>query len=314
MGNETQIQEIEQALTQDGTNPALTDLPRLEQISEVMAEHGTQMALALATLIFGLLAARLIDKGLRKGLHRLMPTPRFVTIFCNIAYITMVAIVVGAAAVKVGAHPVNMLRLLTIITLVAAGLFIFFRPFLPSLPFKVGNTVKVGDLLGKVESITFLNTRLRTFDGKTFFVPNRQIINDIVINYHFTQTRRLKIDVGIRYDQDLLKAKQILETLMIEDPRVRTKPGPVVYLLNLSSSSVDLGGRCWVDNKDYWVARCDLLEKTKLYFDREGIEFAFPQLDIHINEDEAQTGRSDHPPSWDLKGRSTREAADEEHI
>ena len=116
----------------------------------LVAEHGTQMALAI--LVLGLLAARLIDKGLRKGLKRLMPTARFITIFCNIVYIAMVASVVTAALVEVGAHPVNMLRLLTIITLVAAGLFIFFRPFLPSLPFKVGNTVKVGGLLGCLPS------------------------------------------------------------------------------------------------------------------------------------------------------------------
>jgi len=166
---------------------------------------------------------------------------------------------------------------------VAAGLMIFLRPFIPSLPFKVGQTIKAGNLLGKVEAITLLNTRLKTFDGKTFFVPNRQILNDIVINYHFTETRRVKIDVRIRYDQDLIKAKQVLEAVMVEDPRVKTKPGPVVYTLNLADSSVNIGGRCWVKNKDFWVARCDLIEKTKLRFDNEGIQFAFPQLDLHIN-------------------------------
>jgi small conductance mechanosensitive channel len=77
---------------------------------------------------------------------------------------------------------------------------------------------------------------------------------------------------------------------MTEDARVKTKPGPMVYVLNLSSSSVELGGRCWVDNKDYWVTRCDLLEKTKLRFDSEGIQFAFPQLDLHINHDGTQAG------------------------
>jgi small conductance mechanosensitive channel len=54
---------------------------------------------------------------------------------------------------------------------------------LPTLPFKVGNTIKAADLMGKVEAIRFLNTRLQTFDGKTFFVPNRKILDDIVINY-----------------------------------------------------------------------------------------------------------------------------------
>jgi small conductance mechanosensitive channel len=289
MKTKPEIQKIEQELTQDGVNQTLTDMPRLERLSKVMTDHGTEMALALAILIIGILAARLIVKGLRRGLTRMMPKSKFVSVFCNIVYVAMVAVVVVSSAVEFGAHPVNMLRMLTIILLVTIGLFLFFRPFLPSLPFKAGDTVKFGDLLGKVEATTFLNTRLRTFDGKTFFVPNRHILNDIVINYHFTQTRRVKIDVGIRYDQDLLKAKRLLEALMTEDPRVKTKPGPMVYVLNLNSSSVDLGGRCWVDNKDFWVARCDLLEKTKLHFDSAGIQFAFPQLDIHIDDGDDQT-------------------------
>ena len=132
------------------------------------------------------------------------------------------------------------------------------------MPFKAGNTVKAGDLLGKVEAITFLNTRMRTFDGKTFFVPNRQVPNDIVINYHFTQTRRVKVDVSIRYDQDLLKAKRVLEMVMTEDARVKTKPGPMVYVLNLVAGLVELGGRCWVDNNDYWVARCELIGEDQI--------------------------------------------------
>jgi len=156
-----------------------------------------------------------------------------------------------------------------------------FRPLIPSLPFKVGNTVKIGDLLGKIEATTILNTQMRTFDGKTFFVPNRQILNDIVINYHFSDKRRIKINVGIRYDQDLMKAKQTLESIMIEDPRVIAKPAPVVNVLNLTNNCVELGGRCWVDNMKYWATKCDLLEKTKFRFDNEGIVIAFPQLDVN---------------------------------
>jgi small conductance mechanosensitive channel len=268
------------------------EFSRLQNLGEVMTLHGRQMVLALLVLIVGLLAARWIDKGLRSGLKRLMPASRLTGVICSAVYMVVVAVVITAAAVEFGAKPVNMLRLLTIIALVATGLMIFLRPFLPSMPFKVGNTVKAGDLLGKVEAITFLNTRLRTFDGKTFFVPNRQILNDIVINYHFTLTRRVKIDVGIRYDQDLLKAKRTLEAVMTADPRVQAKPGPMVYVMNLASNCIELGGRCWVSNKDYWVARCDLLEKTKLRFDQEGIRFAFPQLNVHLEPGQPKDGRS----------------------
>jgi len=254
-------------------------LTRLQKFGDFLTQHGTHMALSLAVLIAGMLVVR----GIHKVLLKLMPDNRISVILCNTVYIILVMIVITAAFTEFGAKPINVLRFLSIITLAVLGLVIFLRPFLPSMPFKVGNTIKAGDLLGIVEGITFLNTRLRTFDGKTFFLPNRKIINDVVINYHSTPSRRVDIDVGIQYDQDLLKAKQVLEALMIEDARVETIPGPVVYVLNLADSSVELGGRCWVGNLDWWKTRCELMEKTKLRFDREGIEFAFPQLVLHYN-------------------------------
>lgn len=262
------------------------ELNRLERIGETLSQHGTEMALALGILILGLLVARWIDKGLRILLHRLLPASKNVTAICNAVYIIMVIMVVMVAAVQYGANPANMLKLLTILALVGVGLIIFLRPFIPAMPFKAGNMVRAANLLGKVEAVTFLNTRLRTVDGKTLFIPNRKILDDVVINYHFYGSRRIKIDVNIRYDQDLLHAKQTLEAVMVEDPRVKTKPAPVVYVLNLASNCVEIGGRCWVDKKSFWVARCDLMEKTKLRFDHEGIRFAFPQLDLHLDPDE----------------------------
>lgn len=252
---------------------------RLQHFGDFLSQYGTHMALSLAVLIAGMLLVR----GIHKGLLHLMPANRYGQIFSNAVYIILVMIVITAAFTEFGAKPINVFRFLGIITLAVLGLLIFLRPFFPSMPFKVGNTVKAGDLLGIVEGITFLNTRLRTFDGKTFFLPNRKIINEVVINYHVTPNRRVEINVGIQYDQDLLKAKQVLEALMIEGARVETNPSPVVHVLNLADSRVELGGRCWVENEKWWKTRCELLEKTKLRFDREGIKFAFPQLELHYN-------------------------------
>ncbi len=208
-----------------------------------MMDHGIEMISAVAVLIIGLLAAKWINKVLRRSLSNLKTNATAVSVICNIVYVLMLVAVVLVSAVEAGLQVKPIIRLCILFSMIIVGVIVFFRPFLPSLPFKVGNTVKVGDLLGKIEATTFLNTRLKTFDGKTFFVPNRQILNDIVINYHLTQTRRIKINVGIRYDQDLMKAKQVLESIMIEDPRVEVKPGPVVYVLNLTNNCVELGGR-----------------------------------------------------------------------
>jgi small conductance mechanosensitive channel len=188
------------------------------------------------------------------------------------------------ASTQAGFKTQIVFRFLMIAGLAAVGVLVLFRPYIPSLPYKVGNTIKVGDVLGKVEATTFLNTRIKTFDGLTVFIPNRQILDDIVINYHFTGTRRVKVDVGIGYDQDILKAKRIMEEIMLADPRVKTTPRPVVYTMDLEDSWVKLGGRAWVDNAKFWITRCDLIEKVKYRFDKENIKIAFPQLDVHHYE------------------------------
>jgi small conductance mechanosensitive channel len=91
----------------------------------------------------------------------------------------------------------------------------------------------------------------------------------------------MKLDIPIRYDQDLMKAKQLLEALMIEDARVLVKPRPTVWVLDLSNGCVLIGGRCWAENTKYWQTRVDLLEKAKLRFDQEGIRISFPHLGVH---------------------------------
>jgi small conductance mechanosensitive channel len=256
-------------------------IKKLERIRDIMMLHGIELITAVAVLIIGILVAKWINRVLKRSLSRLTANATVVSIVCNTIFVLMLVAVVLVSAVQAGLQVRPIVRLFVLFSLITVGVIVVFRPFLPSLPFKVGNTVKIGDLLGKIEATTFLNTRLRTFDGKTFFVPNKKILNDIVINYHFSENRRIKINVGVRYDQDLMKAKQVLESIMIEDPRVIAKPAPVVYVLNLTNNCVELGGRCWVDNMKYWVTKCDLLEKTKYRFDNEGIAIAFPQLDVN---------------------------------
>lgn len=254
----------------------------LSRLKEVMTLYGQDLVQAMVILVAGLVAIQLFIKLVRRILGKLIPHVTLVSIICNTLYVLLLVVVITSALVLTGAHTTNVLRFLIVITLVAVAAIIIFRPYLPSLPFKVGNTIKTGDLLGKVEATTLLNTRMRTFDGKTVWIPNRKILNDYMINYHFTPSRRVHLDMRIRYDQDLMNAKQVLEAIMIEDPRVLKKPRPVVYLTHLLEDCVALGGRCWVDNLKYWSARCDLLEKIKLRFDNEGIAFAYPQRDVHV--------------------------------
>ena len=256
-------------------------LTKYKEMGEAIALYGQVFVYALIILVVGLIAIKVLTKLFKRMLERFALAPNIVSTISSIFYLILLFIVLSFALQVAGMSTVVIQNISLAVGLVLVGIIAVFRPLIPSLPFKVGNTVKVGDLLGKIEGTTILNTRMKTFDGKTVFIPNTKIITDFVINYHFTKTRRINLDVGIRYDQDLAKAKRVLEMIMIEDPRVLAKPAPAVYVLKLGESAVKVGGRCWVNNAKYWMTKCDLTEKTKFRFDSEEILFAYPQLDIH---------------------------------
>jgi small conductance mechanosensitive channel len=257
---------------------------KLKKFSEGLLANGEHLIIGLIFLLLGLFLTKLVMKYLRANLSKWIKTPATVAVIVNSVGVLLFNIVIAVTLIEIGAHPPNIIALLTFVTVGAIAIVAIFRPLLPTLPFKVGNVVKAAGLLGKIEATTILNTRMRTFDGKTFFVPNRTILNDIVINYHFTKTRRVKIDVSIGYDQDLVRAKQVLEMIMVGDARVLNKPSPQIYIMNLTPSGIDIGARCWVNNLKYWPTRCDLNEKVVYKFAQEKIAFAHTQMDIFHHE------------------------------
>ena len=261
-----------------------SEIEKLQRVGDILSTHGRELAIALVFLIAGLYLAKYLTKYLRIGLSKVTTNLNIISIVSSSFYILFLMAVVMVATTQAGIKPQVIFRALMIVGLAGIGIITLFRPYLPTLPFEVGNTVKAGGILGKVEGTTFINTRIKTFDGLTVFIPNRQILDDVVINYHFTATRKVKVDVGIGYDQDILEAKRIMEELMITDPRVKKTPRPVVFTMAMEDSWVKLGARCWVDNPKYWLTRCDLIEKVKYRFDEENIRIAFPQLDVHHYE------------------------------
>jgi small conductance mechanosensitive channel len=258
-------------------------LARIQQIQNNMIFYGREMVIAFAAIVFGLILIKWINQRLKRVFIKLPISPAKGATVRNVITVLMSAALITFVAIQLGLEPRPVVRFLAILALAAIGLLVVFRPLIPTLPFKVGNTVKVGDLLGKVEATTALNTRLKTFDGKTVFIPNRKIINDDVINFHFTPTRRFTLKVNIKFDQDLMKAKQIIDCIMVEDPRVNKTPRPVVYLMSLEKGYMELQGRGWTDNVKAFVVTRELLEKTKLRFDQEGFALAVPQLQVHYS-------------------------------
>jgi small conductance mechanosensitive channel len=149
-------------------------------------------------------------------------------------------------------------------------------------PFEIGHYVEISDSFGQVKDIKIFNSVLQTRDKKTVIIPNGLIISDKIVNYSKLGFIRVDMVFGIGYDDDLLKAKRILEELVAEDERVLAEPAPRVAVLELADSSVNFAVRPHVKIEDYWDILLDMPERVKLRFDQEGISIPFPQRDVHL--------------------------------
>jgi small conductance mechanosensitive channel len=259
------------------------EMAGLKSFGDMVMLHGREVILSLALLVAGLLAAKLAVRLLRRILGRFIAKKAMVATIANTTFVFLIVIVFVIVLEQAGMERIVIRRVLIGAALVITGVIILVRPLIPSLPFHVGHMVQLGGLVGKVEAITLIFTRLKSFDGRTYFIYNHKIWTDTVVNYHFTPDRRISLSVTIRYSDDLLKAKKILTEIMTADPKIKEKPAPKVYLVNLGDNGVELSARCWVENPKYWAVRCGLLEKIKLRFDQEGIVIPFPQREVHLD-------------------------------
>ena len=150
-------------------------------------------------------------------------------------------------------------------------------------PFKVGDYVSTTYGDGTVQEIGLVYTTLTTPDNRRLTVPNGALSNSAVYDFSAMEERRLDISVGISYDSDLLKAKEIMEQVYRECSLVKEDKGIDVHVSSLADSSVMIEAFGWVSCPDYLKAKWEVTEKIKLRFDAEGIGIPFPQVDVHLD-------------------------------
>lgn len=153
-------------------------------------------------------------------------------------------------------------------------------------PFVVGDYI-VEDNKGRegtVKEIQLFYTKLLTVDNKTVIIPNGSLANTSLTNVTAQDKRRLDLSVGISYDADLKKAKELIEGLFRADEDILKEEGINVFVDNLGDSSVVIGARGWVKKEAYWTAKWRLTENIKLTLDENGIEIPFNQVVVHVKE------------------------------
>ena len=152
-------------------------------------------------------------------------------------------------------------------------------------PYRVGDYITAQGQSGTVKNIGLFSTQLSTGDNRIIYVPNSAISTDIVDNYSQATNRRLDWNISISYGDDIDVARKAILEMLAADSRVLKEPAaPMVAVKELGDNAVILLVRCWTANSNYWGLFWDMNEKMYKELPAKGINFPFPQLDVHIKQ------------------------------
>jgi small-conductance mechanosensitive channel len=148
-----------------------------------------------------------------------------------------------------------------------------------------GDVIEVGGTYGKIESLHSRFVSVTTMDGTSFLIPNDELITKQVVNWSFSGPGvRLKIPVGVAYGSDVPQAMALMVAAALEIPRVLRDPKPSPRLIKFADSAIQLELRLWIKDPDRGITnvKSDVQLKIWQSFQQHGIEFPFPQQDLHL--------------------------------
>lgn len=233
-----------------------------EEIVSQISGYGSLILDSLYFLIAGMLVIFLLYKFSNRFLNHLFITQtkgkRLIMVIFGTLYV-LVFVVTALLVLRSLGYDVSAFgQLAILIVLIGAVIAFFLVPFLPKLPFVIGNMVEITGTLGIVDSISTFHTQLRTLDGNIVFIPNALLMATRIVNYHQTPNRRVKLKLSVGVDCDLRLCRKFLLEIMSADNRVLSDPGPVVFVMDANAAGVEMVGLCWVANDDWITARSDL--------------------------------------------------------
>lgn len=154
--------------------------------------------------------------------------------------------------------------------------------------FKIGDSIKMGDIVGKITEIETRTTQVKTFDGTMLIIPNAQMIGAVIENFSANELRRIKFDVGVHYDTPLQESIQHAIASVKKHKKVMPEPSCNVVATEFGDSAINLQVLFWVESDAPWVqVRSEIIQQLKLDFDAVGIEIPYPirTLTLDSNDD-----------------------------
>lgn len=260
-----------------------------QNLGNMVTTYGIKIITAIAVLLIGLMVIKMIvnlfdrslkAKGVDATLHPflkgLVGTLLKVALFISILGMagvktTSFVAILGAAGLAVGMALQGSLG-----NFAGGVLLLIFKPFI------VGNVISAQGHTGGVKEIGIFCTTLTTPDNRTIIIPNGPLAGGAMVNFSTEATRRVDWTFGIAYGDNLKAASDTLMEILNSDSRILKDPAPFARVGELADSSVNFTVRAWVNAADYWDVHFDVIEKVKLTFDEKGLNFPFPQQEVHV--------------------------------
>ena len=260
-----------------------------DNIVEILGSYAFSLVMALLIFIIGKWAVNKIVTLLGKVLRKVKGMDETLIKFLeNIVYYALMIVVLLTALGKLGVETTSFLAILGAAGLAiglalkdSLGNFASGVMIIMFKPFKVGDVVTAAGVTGSVSEVGIFNSVFTTPDNQKIIIPNGAITSGSIININAHDTRRVDLIVGIGYNDDIKKTKDVLNDIITSNEKILLDKGITVAVSELADSSVNFVVRAWVKTPDYWDVKFGLTETIKLRFDAEGISIPFPQQDVH---------------------------------
>ncbi len=262
------------------------------QLFDRVFDSGVKIVVIVVLFLIGRCIIKLIKKLIRRSLEKSAVDNGNIGFIESTVSVALYVVLIGILAGYFGVETASLVAVLG-----SAGLTIglAFQGSLSNFaggvlilitkPFKLDDYIIISDgsCEGTVSEIGIFFTRLTTVDNKSIVIPNGVLSNTTLVNATYHSSRKLEIVVGISYDADIKKAKNVLLELLKNEECVITDEEIQIFVSSLGDSSVDIGMRFFVKKSEYWTSKWMILEDIKEAFDKNGIPIPYNQLDVHLD-------------------------------
>ena len=255
----------------------------------LLLSYAVNIVAAIAIIIIGMIVARIISNAVNRVMRARHIDATVADFLSALVRYGVIAFTLIAALGRVGVQTASVIAVLgaaglaiglalqgSLANLAAGVLLVTFRPF------RSGEYVDLGGVAGTVLQVQIFSTTLRSADGRMVVIPNGKIIANNIINFSREPVRRNEFIIGVAYDSDIDKVKQLLTNIIESDDRILKDREMTVRLNELGASSINFVVRIWSHSGDLQSVYWDVLERVKRDFDANGISFPYPQMDVNF--------------------------------